>query len=95
MLEWEGGDTKLILLLNMEVSRQSPGLVSELVQRSLLLPVWLLKNWGNALTNRWSPKKPETLLSISTYKNHKLVMCVAKQLLFAKEQEHAKQLHFG
>lgn len=94
MLEWEGGCAKPILFEHGGF-RQSPGLVSELVQRSLLLPTWLLKNWGSALINRWSPKKPDTLLPISTHKNHKLVMYIAKQLLFAKEQEHAKQLHFG
>lgn len=54
--EGEGG----ILMWNREVSHQSPGIISELVQRSLLLPTWLLKHWDNALINRWSPMEPET-----------------------------------
>lgn len=45
---------------NREVSHQSPGIISELVQRSLLLPTWLLKHWDNALINTWSPLEPET-----------------------------------
>lgn len=56
-----------------QLSHQSPALVSEFAQRSLLLPSWL-KHWGNAFIDRCSPKKPETLLPISTHKNHKLVI---------------------
>lgn len=62
MLEWEGGCAMPMLLLNVEVLHQNRALVSELVWRSLLLLMWLLKNWGSTLRNRWSPKKPETLL---------------------------------
>lgn len=39
---------------------QSPGIISDLVQ-SLLLPTWLLKHWDNAVINRWSSMKPESV----------------------------------
>lgn len=63
MLEWEGEHAGPILL-NKEVSHQSPGLCSEPVLRRLLLPTWLLKIWGNALIRGWSPKNIGTAVQL-------------------------------